>query len=161
MTLADLSDLSQALGAAAVFASLVFVGVQIRQNTKAQKASSHHAVTDSFNALNALIVSDQNVARLWRLGMAGADTLNEDERTSFSFLALAYMRIFETLYYQYGTGTLDKKLFEAELGTLKWSVTNPGMVAWWTTNPISLSAEYRAFIDGLIREAQQKGAAQA
>jgi hypothetical protein len=55
MTLADLSDLSQALGAIAVFASLIFIGVQIRQNTKAQEASSHHAVTDSFNAINTLI----------------------------------------------------------------------------------------------------------
>ncbi len=156
MTLADLSDLSQALGAAAIFASLIFVGVQIRQNTKTQKASSHHAVTDSFNAINTLIISDQKVARLWRLGMAGLETLNEDERTSFSFMALGYMRVFETLYYQYTAGTLEKKLFEAELNTLKWSVTNPGMVTWWSTNPISLSAEFRGFIDGLIREAQQK-----
>ena len=88
--------------------------------------------------------------------MAGLETLNEDERTSFSFMALGYMRVFETLYYQYTAGTLEKKLFEAELNTLKWSVTNPGMVTWWSINPISLSAEFRGFIDGLIREAQQK-----
>jgi hypothetical protein len=28
------------------------VGLQIRQNTKAIKATSHHAITDSFNAIN-------------------------------------------------------------------------------------------------------------
>lgn len=161
MTLADLADLSQALGAVAVFASLIFVGVQIRQNTKALKATSHHAITDSFNAVNALIVSDQKVARLWRLGMAGSDILDEDERQSFAFMAIGYMRIFETLYYQHTAGTLATQLFEAELNTLKWTVTNPGFVAWWSVNPISLSAEFRAFIDGLIRDAAQGGGAEA
>ena len=155
MTLEAIYYISQIVAVIAIFASLIFVGLQIRQNTKAIKATSHHAVTDSFNAINNLIVSDPKVARLWRLGMAGAEGLDDDERVSFSFMALGYMRIFETLYYQYSNGTLDKKLFDEELKTLKWTVSeNPGFLAWWAVNPISLSPEFRAFIDGLIREAQ-------
>ena len=157
MTLEELSYLSQVLGVIAIFASLIFVGLQIRQNTRALKATSHHAVTDSFNAINNMIANDPAFARRWRLGNAGSEGLDEDERTSVSFMMLGYMRIFETLYYQYTNGTLDKKLFEAELKTLKWAVTmNPGFLAWWAANPISLSAEFRAFIDCLIREAQEK-----
>ena len=152
MTLDTIIDLGQAV---AVFASLVFVGFQIRQHTRALKATSHHAITDSFNALNALLISDQNAARIWRSGLAGLDSLDEDEAMSFSYMALAYMRIFETLYYQYKTGTMEEKLFEAELNTLKWSVTNPGVQTWWFANPISLSAEFREFIEGLIRDAQE------
>lgn len=91
--------------------------------------------------------------------MAGTGGLDDDERASIAMLLLAYMRIFETLYYQYNNGTLDKKLFDAELKTLKWTVTeNPGFLAWWVNNPIALSAEFRAFIDGLIRDAQKETA---
>ena len=154
MTLAELSDISQALGAVAVIVSLIFVALQIRQNTRAIKAASHHAVTDSFNAINTLIMSDPKVARVWRLGMAGSELLDEDERVSFSYMMLGYMRIFETLHYQFSTGALEPKLFEAEQNTLKWVVTNPGFVAWYAVNPISLGAEFRTLIDGLIREAQ-------
>lgn len=155
MTLEELAYVSQIVGVVAVLASLIFVGLQIRQNTKAIKATSHHAITDSFNAINNLIVSDPKVARLWRLGMAGTEGLEEDERTSANFMLLAYMRIFETLHYQFSNGTLDKKLFDAELKTLKWSITQPGFLAWWPVNPISLSDEFRAFIEGLIRDAQR------
>jgi hypothetical protein len=155
MTLEAIYYFSQIVAVVGIFASLIFVGLQVRQNTKALKATSHHAVTDSFNAINNMIANDPAFARRWRLGMAGAEGLDEDERTSASFMMLGYMRIFETLYYQYTNGTLDKKLFEAELKTLKWSFTrNPGILAWWAVNPISLSAEFRAFIDGLIRDAQ-------
>ncbi len=157
MTLEELAYLSQIVGVAGLLASLIFVGLQIRQNTKAIKATSHHAITDSFNAINNLILSDPKVARIWRHGVAGdTEVLTEEERISVNFMNLAYWRIFETLYYQYKNGTLDKQLFDAELKTMKWSVTLPGFLAWWPNNPISLSDEFRAFVDGLIREAQEK-----
>ena len=155
MTSADISNIAQALAAVATVGSLVFVGLQIRHNTRALKATSHHAVTDSFNALNALIVSDQNTARIWRSGFAGLDNLDEDEAMSFSFLALGYMRIFETLFYQYKTGTMEEQLYEAELNTLKSVFANPGLRAWWSANPMAFSTEYRAFIDRLICDTQE------
>lgn len=156
MTLEELAYISQIVGVIAVLASLIFVGLQIRQNTKAIKATSHHAITDSFNAINNLILSDPKVARIMRLTMAGSEEMNEDERVSANYMLLANIRIFETLYYQYKNGTLDKKLFDAELKTLKWVVTLPGFLAWWPVNPMSLSEEFRAFIDGLIRDAQKE-----
>jgi hypothetical protein len=48
---------------------------------------------------------------------------------------------------------------------LKWSITNPGIAAWWSGNPISRSAQYRAFakdpayvalIDGIVAETDAK-----
>ncbi|MDZ4740602.1 MAG: hypothetical protein SGJ03_11955 [Alphaproteobacteria bacterium] len=156
MTLGTAYYISQILAVAAIFGSLVFVGLQIRQNTRAVKATSHHAITDSFNAINNLILSDPKVARILRLAMSGSKELDEDERMSADYMLLANFRIFETLYYQYKNGTLDKQLFDAELKTLKWAVTFPGFQSWWAANPISLSNEFRAFIDGLIREAQEE-----
>ena len=151
MTLETIIDLGQTL---AVFASLVFVGYQILQHTRALKATSHHAITDSFNALNALIMTDPRVARINRLGLAGLGNLDEDEVVQFSFMGLAYMRIFETLYYQYKSGTMEEQLYQSELNTLKWQAAQPGFQAWWLVNPISFSAEFRAFMGGLINEAQ-------
>ena len=156
MTIETLYYVSQIVAVVGIFASLIFVGLQVRQNTKALKATSHHAVTDRFNAMNNMIANDTAFARSRRLGNAACAQLNEDERVSFSFMALGYMRIFETLYFQYTNGTLDKKLFDAELKTLKWIATQPGFLAWWAGNPISLSAEFRAFIDGFIRDAQKE-----
>jgi hypothetical protein len=156
MTLEAIYYFSQIIAVVGIFASLIFVGLQIRQNTKAIKATSHHAITDSFNAINNLVLSDPKVARIMRLTLAGSEEMDEDERVSANYMLLANMRIFETLYYQFKNGTLDKKLFDAELKTLKWVVTLPGFLAWWPLNPISLSDEFRAFIDGLIRDAQDK-----
>jgi hypothetical protein len=151
MTFDTIIDLGQTV---AVFASLIFVGYQIRQHTRALKATSHDAITDSFNALNVLVYSDPRVARLQRLGLAGLGNFDEDEALQFSWLVLANMRIFETLYYQYKTGTMEEQLYEAELRTLNWLASQPGFQQWWTVNPISFSTEFRTFIGGLISEAK-------
>ena len=156
MTLEEINTAAQTIGVLGVLASLVFVGIQIRQNTRALKASTHHAVTDSFNAINMLLMSDQNAARIFRLGLAGLESLGDDERVSFSYMMLGYMRIFETMHYQHSAGTLEAKLFEEELNTLKYAVTSPGFVAWWTVNPIKMGAEFSAFVDGLIRDASRR-----
>lgn len=66
---------------------------------------------------------------------------------------LAYMRIFETLFYQREVGTMEEKLFQTEEKTLRWSFLQPGFVEWWDENPISLSTEFREYVNGLRNDA--------
>lgn len=75
MTLEGINYISQIFAVVGVIASLIFVGYQIRLNTRALKATSHHAVTDGFNAINTLTISDPKVGRLFQLGLAGRRSL--------------------------------------------------------------------------------------
>jgi hypothetical protein len=45
--------------------STIFVGLQIRQNNKALKATSPHAVTDNFDQINVLIGVDVKAGCIW------------------------------------------------------------------------------------------------
>lgn len=148
-----LGAIGETIESVAVFATLVYLAVQIRQNTAALKASSHHAITDSFNAINVKIIEDPATARLWRLGHADQSLLDEDEQAQYASLMLAYMRIFETLFYQREVGTMEEKLFQTEEKTLRWSFLQPGFVEWWDENPISLSTEFREYVNGLRNDA--------
>ncbi len=152
MDLETIYYIGQTLAVLAVLASLVFVGLQVKQNTKALKATSHHAITDSFNHLNAILGTDPKAARIWRLGHMGLDNLGDDEQVSFAYLCIGYTRVFETLYFQNKNGTMDASLFETENRSLRWAMGNPGFREWWTTNPISFSDEYRQFIETLMAE---------
>lgn len=152
MTLEAIYYVGQTIAVFAVLISIIFVGFQIRQNTKALKATSHHAITDSFNQMNSIVGTSVQAGRLWRLGLAGLGNLDEDEQMSFAYLMLAYMRVFETLYYQNKNGTMEAQLFESEKRSLKWAFAMRGARDWWATNPISFSDQFRAFIDEIIEE---------
>jgi len=142
------------LGAIAVVVTLAYLAVQIRQNTSAVKASSHHAITDSFNSISVRIFQDPDVARIWRLGNVSFSSLSEDEQVSYAFMMISYMRVFETLYYQRNIGTMEEQLFVAEEQTLRWAVSLAGFVEWWEANPISFSVEFREYIARLITDTQ-------
>ena len=52
MTLEQASDLSQVIAAISVMASLVFVGLQIRQNTRSQRVVAVNSLTAAAVAIN-------------------------------------------------------------------------------------------------------------
>lgn len=139
-------------GALAVVFTLFYLAVQIRQNTSAVKASTHHAISDSFNVVNKLLASDPNIARIFRLGNTGLSALSEDEQVAYSFILTMFMRVSETLYYQHKQGFTEQQTFLTEDNTLKWAFSNLGFREWWQTNPISFSPDFQQYIADLIED---------
>jgi hypothetical protein len=147
-----IGSIAEAVGSAFVLISVLYLAVQVRQNTNTVKGASHHAVTDSFNTISALIAQDTKMARLWRLGHAGLENLTEDARMSYGYFCLMYMRVHETIYYQNKVGTMEDQLYQAEEQTLKWGFSQPGFREWWQANPLSFSVEFRDYAARLIAE---------
>jgi hypothetical protein len=147
-----INTIAQILAAAGVLAGLVFVGIQIRHNTRAVRVGNFHAITDSFNTTNLTIGASTSTARVLRLGFAGIRNLTEDERVQFSFIALSAFRIMETLYYSSKIGVAEQDLWFTERKTIDALVRNPGMREWWATNPLSFTPEFRALVDQIIKE---------
>lgn len=156
MTIQDLGSVGELLAAVATLATLFYLAAQIRQNTRVVRASSHHSVTDSFNHINAIIGTDPRAARIYRLGLESLERLDEDERFAFGFLSLAYLRVFETLFYQRDIGTAEQQLYESEHNSLRWAFRHPGICEWWASNQISFSPDFRAHIDALIAELRRE-----
>ena len=159
MNLEAVYFISQVIAAVALVGSLIFVGIQIRQsshqtrlNTQAIRAAFHHAITDSFNSLNAQVAADADLAEITRRSIESPEPLDENNQFRVNFLTLAYLRIYETMYYERQFDASDGHLFDSEMRTLRWYATLPGFHQFWSTNPISFSDEFRDFVQGLIDE---------
>jgi hypothetical protein len=145
-----ISAVGEIVGAAAVVISLVYLAVQVRQNTRSARAASFHAVTDSFNQLNSLLAHDESLARIFQVGLQGLGQLDPVQRTRFEFFVLAASRIFETLFYQSRQGIGEKALWKAEEATMRSLLSNPGIREWWKSNPFRFTPEFRAYVERLI-----------
>ena len=153
MNIMELGAIGEFLSAILVMGSLVFVGLQIRRNTTATKAASHHAVTDSFNATNLVLAREPLLADLWRRGREDRASLDESERIQFDMLQLSVFRIFETIFYQSRAGTGERRLLVAEERGLRAALTTfPGIQAWWRENPYSFDQEFRDYVDSFLPE---------
>ena len=147
MTLQDLGSLGEFVAAIATLATLVYLAVQIRQNTLAVRAGSHQAVSDSFIAVNSWVARDPSLARIYRVGIDNLDDLSEDERVQFGFMLLSVFRVYETTYYQDRVGTAEEQLFlsvERDIGVV---LANAGVRQWWEETPFGISQEFRDYVE--------------
>ena len=66
MTLQDLGNIGEFVAAVAVFVSLLYLAIQIRQNTKSVRTSTYQAVLDSSHRVNELF-ADPRTERIYRV----------------------------------------------------------------------------------------------
>ena len=149
MNLAEISQISQTLGSAAVVASLIFVGVQIRQNTKTTRAVSHHAVSEALNRVNLLWARDSEVTRIWLLGMSNRSALTPEHRWRFDSMVRAYLHVCETMYTQAALGAGDSGIVVAEETGIKYVFSSHGVREWWSENPFGFATEFRQYVENL------------
>ena len=103
-----------AVGSIGVLATLAYLAVQIRQNTRATQAASHHAVTDSLNQGNIAVAQNAELAQIWVTGCVDRMTLTEAERQRFDSLMLAHFHVFDSLFYSANNGAGERNLLQAE-----------------------------------------------
>ena len=132
MSLEQASFLAQILSAAAVFASLIFVGVQLRHANMTARATSSQAHSAMYHALIASLINDDlGFATIWRKALADLDSLSEDELVRFFAFASAMFRFFEASRVQWLKGQLnDEHWHTIEKQAISLAV-QPGMKSFW------------------------------
>ena len=150
MALAEVYQISQTVSSVAVVASFLFVGFQIRQNIKATRAASHHAVSEALNRLNLLWAQESEVTRIWLLGMNDRQALTPVERWRFDSMVRAYLHVCETMYTQADLGAGDPGIVAAEEDGIRMVFSSESVKDWWATNPYGFSTDFRKYVDTLI-----------
>ncbi len=138
------------MGGVAVVASLVYVGLEVRQSTSVARVASHHWIIESFNQWNLAVAQDPVLVRIFREGLTDRSALNEDERGQLDWLALAAFRLFETIHHESSSGSAEHHLLlEQERGFTRILRTK-GAREWWRQNAYPFSEEFCEYINGLL-----------
>ena len=131
MTIMELGALGEFLGSVGVIATLAYLAVQIRQNTRATQTASHHAITDSLNQGNVAQATDPELARIWLVGCEDRASLSDVDRHRLDMLLLAYFHVFDSLFYSASRGTGERSLLVADAKSVAHLMSLPGVRAWW------------------------------
>src|SRR5271163_1953797 len=71
MSLQQLSNLAQIIGSAGVVLSLIFVGLQVRQNTRAIQRNEHNATMAQWTVIRMAIARNRDIAEYMTDGLQG------------------------------------------------------------------------------------------
>lgn len=151
MTLESLALLSQVAGAAAVFASLIFVGLQIRQQASALRAQTEQAIASNWMVL-AQVIGDN--AEAFTAGLVSTNAtfadLNDADRMRFLAAVFALFKHYENMYLQHKKGRISEAEWEPWSNHIEMYFHQPGVQTWWNLRKAAFSPVFRAFLDASI-----------
>jgi hypothetical protein len=126
MSILELGALGEFLGSIGVIATLVYLSVQIRQNTRSMDESKTLALAQTYqlrsDALQMMLVqaadSEQIAPIISKLTEAGypenvtaLDELSEVERQRFRLWQIAQETHWDNMFYQYQQGFIDEEYY--------------------------------------------------
>jgi len=149
MSLEQASFAAQIISAVVVVASLVFVGVQLHQNTKAVRASTSQAHSAMYHDIIGSLVDNGEFAQIWRKGLADLATLNADEHVRFIAFASTLFRFYESSQVQWLRGQLDREHWHTIVQQAATLSGQPGIQGWWMLRKSWHSTAFREWFEAL------------
>lgn len=136
----------EVLGGLAVLIGLIFVGLELRQNTAAMQAATFQEMAHASSDQMVQIALNPEVRRVYMGGWENPDNLDADEREAFALLQSAFWFRMQNAYLQWQRGTLTDEDWLIYRKILCGSARSPGGSAYWPGFP-SLSSEFKALLE--------------
>jgi hypothetical protein len=141
--------IAEVAAAAGVIASLVYLAVEVRHNTRSVRASTYDAMVRTSGELLLPLIQDAKLARTFERVIAnwGDPAIDEGDRAQAMYLLTQLVRSWENFYYQYRQGTLEDWLWNAHQYVIRSYFHKPGVQQWWQMRRAAYSQPFREFLE--------------
>jgi hypothetical protein len=150
MSLGEWASIASLVSAVALVVSVIYVSIQIRNNTRAVRATAFQQVVDSFAGISLEIAKDRNLVDLYLRGSQDFASLSDVERTQYSLMLLSFLRRAENVFFQTEIHLLQSDHWSGIRDSIKAIADPPGARECWSVINCHLNPEFRAFIGTLM-----------
>ena len=126
-----LGNLGDFIGGLAVIATLVYLAVQVRQNTQLLRANALSTSSAANVAFNHLLGNNPDAARVFQVGLEDFDALSEEERRQFLQLLRGLMASYEHRFQQHALGMVEETIWQHQRASLSSMLSIPHLAVWW------------------------------
>ncbi len=165
MTIQDLGALGDMIGGVAVVASLIYLAIQIRQNT--HQISQNVEVTrfaaferniESASRMRELLMLNPDLIDLFLRGSKDFDALDAGERFRFDLLMRNTMTAFQGAFLRHRVFGGDPLGFEGAGRLVDSILKSPGVRAWLEQGDFDWRPEFRAFVEQRLESVKRRAA---
>jgi hypothetical protein len=160
MTLEHAFFVSQIIASVALVASLIFVGLQVRDNTTALQRNEHNSTMAQWTVIRMAIARNRDVAELMTEGLHGRRVLDQADQLRLEQMlqetAWAAFHIWDRTQ----RGVFPKGTFELTGGALLCGLltTEQGGAWWHKAKGTGFVPAYVADVDAILAAAQRSSA---
>lgn len=147
MGLQDLGNIGEFVAALATVATLVYLAIQIRQNTTTVRANSHHAGSTAWSDLVTRLAADATLSEIYYSGRFAPDSLSRQDARRFDMLVDAMLAQIENFYIQYRNGQLPRSNQDRFARILAAQFRTPGVQRYWARRRELYTIEFVLYVE--------------
>ena len=157
VTIQDYGSIGELVGAVATIATLAYLAVQIRANTRMTSAQSGHVAHQLSASLSLSVAENPQLAGVFRRGISNYDALEPDEKTQFIFVLSNFVANAENSFNDFKTGIKTRARFDRDWMGIRHLVSSPGGRAYWKRFSFQVGTDFRAFVESDLFEDADPG----
>lgn len=141
-----LSAISEVLGAVAVLLTLIYLAMQMRQNTASVQANTRQAILQEDQQFVFRAMDDPELILL-----RFKPNLTDEEKIRLSMYLITFFRLRESNWRQYRNGVLDEPTWTSYLQSLR-AFASPRVRAWLANDAIAqmLDPEFVSMVKAFL-----------
>ena len=147
MTLDQVASIGEIISGFAVIISLVYLAVQIRTNTEAERSSTYQSIVSDFGAMNNTMASTPELSHMFVQAMENYHQLSSDQKARISQIFFQCFRYFENMFYQHKKGYLDEEVWIGWKRLMLTYYGRPGFQTWWEHRREVYSEPFAIFLE--------------
>jgi hypothetical protein len=156
MTIQEMGAAGELIGGIAVIFTLIYLALQIRQNTRAVRLSTGHAITEEFRGMFALIASHNKLAELLSNAANNEAITSGADKVRYWAYTSNFIKAFENAYLQWTYEVLDTKQWEGMKRMLTDYGHIPSFREYWQNRKHWYSDDFQYFMDTEILPSDAK-----
>jgi hypothetical protein len=151
VTLIELGSLGEFIGAIGVVASLAYLALQIRHNTRSVRSSMHQDMVESTLRVAESLSDNADIARIVLKAEADYDHLTDEERIRFEAYAERVFGNFESVFYSYRNSMIEEDLWESWKSSCLDDISREAMRRFWLGQRPPHLRDFMEFVDDYYR----------
>ena len=152
MTLEQAPFIAEIAGVLAIVASLVYLALQVRQNTRTTGLESVHAISTEFNNFYDMLASNGELADIYHRGVIDFQGLDTTQQMRFTLALTRVFRTFHEQYFQVREGAMDAEFWRSWEALFSDAVQYPGVQEVWSRRRHQFTENFQIVVDKLIAE---------
>ncbi|MGB5377845.1 hypothetical protein [Muriicola sp.] len=148
--LKKLALLVEVLGGIGILISLVFVGIQLKENTKATRSSTATATIDTMTNWYVTMGTNAETSASFYRFLEDPESMTKEERLQHIYNFHGLFLAFQNSYYLSLEGTLDERIPKSLNQVIYGVKDQPGFKLYWKSRKSIFFEEYRGYVDDLL-----------
>jgi hypothetical protein len=148
--LSELASIAEVIGAIAIVVSLIYVGVQVNDSTRAVRSATAYETSAALSSWYSQLGNSQQGSEIFWRGMTNPESLTSEETFQFIVNVHGIFWLYQAAYYLAEEGTLDEELRDSVINTLLGLRELPGFRLYWEQRRDLFKADFRRTVDEML-----------